>query len=744
MFRLNTPPSRYGFFISGVIFIFLVNPASKAADRNLPIEIPRIDAKIILDGFLNESIWEDIPVLELRSHWPEQGKRPVSHAEMRLAYDDNFLYLGAICHDGGKNRQAPTYKRDAWGMHMDQVAIVVDSYNDYENALVFVVTPTGSRIDVVLKNDLASSDYSLTWDGYWDAEVSRNDTAWSAEIRIPFSSLKFQSKADEVIMGITVYNYRAHGTVMDSWPEISDKWGFWSFAKPSQTQRVRFHAIDNAKPLYISPYVLGGWQQSNEINDVETAAITDNNAKFEAGLDIKYAVTDNLTLDLTVNTDFAQVEADDAQINLTRYSLFFPEKRRFFLERESNFNFSFGGFDQLFYSRRIGLVDDQLVRILGGARLVGRAGKWDIGIMNLQTGRKDDLPTENFGVYRTRRQVFNSQSYMGGIITSRIAEDGYYNIAYGLDGIFHVTGDEYFTYTLGQSIDQELNKKVSGFDASRISISWERRTFQGLSYQVDVDYGGRNYNPGMGFELRSDYSGLSANAGYGWLPGENSKLERINVNFSGEGYLNNADRTPESITLGPKFSFYYKNSMEFGGGTAYHREHLTDTFRLSDAAWMLPGTYNFEDIFLYYNTPQGKNIRFYTDVFAGGFFDGYRISAGASPSWNVSSHLELSGFYGYNYLWFGTRDQSYLAHIARFKILVSINTKLELSSYIQYNSAVEGSIINFRLRYNYRDGNDLYLVYNESGDLQRRKYDFNAPMATYRAILVKYVHTFRL
>lgn len=180
-----------------------------------------------------------------------------------------------------------------------------------------------------------------------------------------------------------------------------------------------------------------------------------------------------------------------------------------------------------------------------------------------------------------------------------------------------------------------------------------------------------------------------------------------------------------------------------GGSLSYFKENLIDTFYLTGGVYVKPGSFNFVGFNLYYNTPRSKSLRSTLNLNGGGFYDGTRISASIQPVWNISRFLELSGFYQYNKVTFRSRNQEFTAQVARFKILVTLNTKIEASSYVQYNSLSKSSIINFRLRYNPRDGNDLYLVYNENSDIGRRDYDFKVPLSTYRAVLIKYVHTFR-
>ena len=211
-------------------------------------------------------------------------------------------------------------------------------------------------------------------------------------------------------MGITLQRKVARKTERLVYPPVPSI-ANWAFLKPSLAQKIVLEGIHPQKPLYITPYGLSGLGQTFDLNEAGTSYPLENDAKGELGVDLKYGLTNNLTLDLSLNTDFAQVEADDQQVNLTRFSLFFPEKRQFFQERAGVFDFRTGGLSRLFHSRRIGLNDDgEPVRLLGGARLVGRAGRWDVGLLDMQTADSEALPSENFGVLRVRRQVFNAYS----------------------------------------------------------------------------------------------------------------------------------------------------------------------------------------------------------------------------------------------------------------------------------------------------------------------------------------------
>jgi hypothetical protein len=223
-------------------------------------------------------------------------------------------------------------------------------------------------------------------------------------------------------MGLICARYIAHKNELDIFPEIPPNWGESSHLRVSRSREIVFRGLRPKKPFYIAPYVIGGRQWEQVLNETGTAYKLKEDLpglrqlKLNGGLDIKYGLTNNLTLDITVNTDFAQVEADDEQINLSRFSLFFPEKRTFFQERSSVFTFDFERGSSLFYSRQIGLHEGEQVPIFGGARVTGMAGRWDIGFLDMQTQAIENLPSENFGILRLRRQVLNESSYLGGIL----------------------------------------------------------------------------------------------------------------------------------------------------------------------------------------------------------------------------------------------------------------------------------------------------------------------------------------
>ncbi|HQF99096.1 MAG TPA: DUF5916 domain-containing protein, partial [Candidatus Aminicenantes bacterium] len=512
------------------------NPQEESA---APYILPRVQGKVTLDGLSAEPAWKGIRALPVLVYTPNTGAEPSELTEILVAHDDDFLYVAGRLYDREPDKiQATSKKRDDMKLSNDWLGIVLDTFHDRENGLAFFTTPSGLRLDMTIFHD-ADGDFPVNqnWNTFWDVKTVRNREGWFAEMRIPLSSLRFQEVEGRVVMGLTAWRYIARKNETIIFPAIPPKWGFWGSFKPSRTREIVLEGVSSRKPLYVAPFILGGAGRSEELNEAETAYVGKNKLVGEAGLDVKLGLTNNLTLDLTVNTDFAQVEADDQQVNLTRFSLFFPEKRLFFQERASVFDFNFGDESSLFYSRRIGLHEGNLVRIYGGARLIGRIDSWDLGFLDMQTAAAEDLPSQNYGVLRVRRQVFNPNSWVGAMATSRIGADGAFNTAYGLDGIVKLFGDDYLSWNWAQTFATGKRNRLLSLDPAKVRINWQRRTVEGLAYNLDFSRAGDGYEPGLGFEFRSDYSRFGDRLLYGWLPGETSWLLRHSVFLDGFLYL---------------------------------------------------------------------------------------------------------------------------------------------------------------------------------------------------------------
>lgn len=723
--------------------------------------IERLTQPVVFDGIPDDEAWKSVEPLSFIMHAPVFGKEPTEQTVTRFAYDDKYLYCSAklLYKDPGM-MQSASLKRDYLGMGGDWFGVILDTYNDKENGLAFFISPDGLRFDATVLKDAVTQfpdqmPMNLSWNTFWDVKTASDGSGWSLEMRVPFSSLRFQELNGEVRMGLIVQRWIPAKNETDIFPAIPPNWGQTSAMKPSQAQEVVLRGIKPEKPIYIAPYVLAGYQSTNDLNGAGSAYSEAGKPKFEAGLDVKYGITNNLTMDLTVNTDFAQVESDDQQINLTRFSLYIPEKRTFFLERSSVFDFALGGYSNLFYSRRIGLSDDgDPIRIYGGARMTGRVGKWDLGVLDMQTAPltlknetgvyEDILPSENFGVLRLRRQVLNDNTYIGAMMTSRLGVDGTYNYAYGLDGIFKLFGNDYLDLKWSQSFENGV-KNESVADPTRIFALWERRSSKGLGYNLGFSHSGTNYNPGIGFQMMTDFESVRGGIKYGWLPGEKAKLYSHSPEFRFMYMTYVDDKSLMSLNYTAGWTFQTKTQWEWSANFVYNVESLRDSLELIEDELYIPqGRYEFVNFMGRLSTPMTQPLFTMLTTQIGPFFDGNRLSVNVEPTWNVSKHFELGVIYNFEKLDFGGRDLHIINNILGVKTLYMLDTKLSLSAYIQYNTSGKGIMTNLRLRYNPKEGNDLYLVFNEGRNTNLDREIPRLPVYSERSVLLKYTYTFNL
>jgi hypothetical protein len=564
-------------------------------------------------------------------------------------------------------------------------------------------------------------------------------------MRIPVSSLKFVEKDGRVVMGLIVIRWIPQHNGVYLFPPIPDTYGIWAMLKVSMGKDVVFPGLKSRKPLYLTPYALAGFSQLNELNDAETDYEYRREKKLDAGLDLKYGITSNLTMDVTLNTDFAQVEADDEQVNLTRFDLYFEEKRQFFLERASIFDFNTAGSTTMFYSRRIGLDDDgNIVPIIGGIRLIGRKNGWDAGFLNMQTMKSDSLPSENFGVLRVKKRILNQYSYVGGIYTSRLGLDGSFNQVYGLDGIFRVTGDEYLKLIYGQTFENGFENRPASLHNARYVMNWNRRRDVGLHYDLYLSGTGPEYNPGIGFQYREDYFAYGGMLNYTWTGRVSSPILKHGPQLMVFDWFSQSRGIREEVNLEAAYYIQFKNYLIMIAGPSYTYEQVFEPFELSDDAEVPAGKYEYIFFDGYLTTPLTRPFLVEMQAMAGGYYDGTFLSLSATPRWSVSSSFLVYGTYQYNRVDLPERDQRFISHIGRLKAELMFTTSLSASAFIQYNSAVNSIISNIRFRYNPREGNDLWLVYNEGTNTDLNREIPYSPRLSHRTIMLKYTYTFRL
>ena len=714
-----------------------------------PVPITRISETIEVDGVVNEPVWDTIDPVPLFIMSPVHGGEQTERTEIRLAHDDRYLYVSGRMYDSNPDGiRVNTFYRDIYSGD-DLLSFVVDSYNDYETALWFGANPAGVRYDRSVSNDAEFTGdlppFNQDWNAHWDVITMRNGEGWFAEFRIPFSTLGFQAQGDEVTMGITIYRYISRKNERQVYPPIGREWGRLAFMKPSQTQRMTLREVRPTSPVHVTPYVLGGLSQTPVLREPADAAAfwaTERDRTAEPGVDLKYSPSSNLAIDVTVNTDFAQVEADDQQINLTRFSLFFPEKRQFFQERSSTFDFGTGGFtDRVFFSRRVGLEGGELVRIYGGARVVGRLGGLDYGLLNMQTAPAAGRSGENVGVMRVKQQVFNPFSFVGGILATRIGANGQDNVAYGVDAQIRPLGNEWVTLTWAQTFDEAVNER-NPLDAGLFRARWERRTDRGLSYNLYYRRVGPDYTPRLGFQLRRDFTLFGGEVGHTWLQGPSASLNTVTLSVMGENYYRNADITPESRSIRPEVEFAFKSGSSIAVYSNTQFEDIRIPFRITGLS-IPTGEYWFQEAGIDWMLPRAAIFRGDIRASVGSFYDGRRVGLIFNPTWSASRYLEIGGGYEINRIEFPDRGEARTTQLGRVKLSFALNRSISLSTFAQYNNLDKQTSINARFRYHFREGTDLWIVYNEGLNFERdRGFDPRLPWSAGRNVMIKYSHTF--
>ena len=729
-----------------VIMILAILTFQLAFSADDLFTLNRLSSPINFDGKVDEEVWQSIEPLPLIMGYPDFKGTMTEETEIRIAYDENYVYVSGVNYDSNASKiMANTKKRDAMIPSTSYFGIIIDSFNDKENACAFFTTPTGIRMDAQVINDgLGRNPVNVSWNNFWDVKTSQDEKGWYAEMRIPFTSLPFSPQGDQVTMGMTVWRYIARKGEMHIFPEVSPDYGDWSTWRPSLTQEVEMTGVKTSKPLYITPYVLGGLVQKNDLSEAGNGYVLDNNFRQELGLDIKYGINNNWNLDLSINTDFAQVEVDDQQVNLSRFSLFFPEKRLFFQERSGVFNFNMDRTNQLFYSRRIGLDSDgNQQRILGGARVVGRSGLWDFGVINMQTHDNDVQDGENFTVLRAKSQIFNPTSDAGILITNRVGIDGSYNTAYGLDASINFSGQDFLNIRWAQTFDGDVeNNTPFSLDPSFLKIWLTRNVNRGFSYGLSGSFAGKNFNPGLGFQQRENYLRFGNRTQYTFAP-ENSKIFRHGFDSGGVAHWNKETKEIESLSWRMGWNIFWNNNMSLRASYRPRIENLPESFDLSDEVTIPAGRHDFGSTQIEFTSP-GTNSFFTSIGFeTGTLYDGDYSKIEIAPNWAVNSSLELTATYEYNNADYEQRNQYFRAHLLGIKALYMFSTSTSVAAFVQYNSLDATYGGNFRFRYNPSEGNDLYIVYNDDLNIRRDRFEPELPFSNQRQILVKYSYTFR-
>lgn len=740
-----------------VLFLATVLAKSLAQDSlKAPaiLHLPRWQGSFLLDGLSNEAHWQNVPSLPFFVLEPVWGQAASEKTELKIAYDDRYLYVA------GRNYERDPSKivsrnlvRDGWRGD-DWCTLHLDTRFDRQNALVFSMYPLGSRYDMSVSNDaveLGNSTFNSSFNMIWEGKAAQNQEGWFYEMRIPLDNLRFKPDSlGDVHMAISSTRTIQHRQEFHQFPRVPQN-AIDPIMKPSLKQEVVLSGLKQPRLLWITPYALGGYQRNSALNSSETAYEMTFERSAQVGFDLKYGLSPQLTLDLSVNPDFAQVEADNQQVNLTRFSVFFPERRLFFQEQAGLFEFNLGGSAQLFYSRRIGINDGQLSPILGGVRITGKLHPTlDLGVLNMQTARStlDDgqkVASENFSILRLRQRVFNPRSFIGTMFTSRISADRQ-NFAVGTDGLINIKGDQYLFFGLANTFGQTQNQSTQlRLDASRAFASWELRRTDRWFYNLKYSYSGQNFQPEAGFVDRSNVHNIQTALRYGRFAKERKGVFQYQsyTALLSDIYFNARTGRLESLELGSGWRGNTFKGLRWFAHLAINNEYLVDSLDLGNGLVFQPGDYHFPSLWTSFTPPNFKDLFMSISLSGGRFYYGNRVSVGFSPTWNLGKHLALEAKYNLDYLHFPKRKDTRYIHLALLRVNYALDLHFSASFNLQYNSNVKQFLTNARLRYNFSDGHDLYLVYNENLWTELETESLTRPRSDGQTFLLKYSITLK-
>ena len=706
---------------------------------------------LAVDGRLDEAVYAAVaPFSGFIQQLPDEGEPASERTEAWVFYDDEHVYVAARLWESVPEAQwiANTLQRDSTQiLDNDRFQVAFDTFYDRRNGVAFQVTPIGGFFDYEISDE---GSPNRDWNAVWDVEVGRFDGGWTTELRIPFKSLRYRPGGVQIWglqMGrrIRRRNEASHLTAVP----ISVGPGMFRLSQAATL--VGIEVPPSVTRLDVKPYGIG-----TSATDLTASPPFTNRGDGDAGVDAKWGVTQNLTADLTYNTDFAQVEVDEQQVNLTRFNLFFPEKREFFLEGRGIFDFASGpgvlggnsqgggrvsgpGSEQpadvptLFFSRRIGLEDGQTVPIRGGGRLTGKVGAFTVGALNMQAGDagRGGAPATNFTVVRLKRDVLR-RSRIGGIYTRRStarAGDGA-NEAYGLDAAFsfhdNVTFNGYYARTRTPDFAGDETSYQAAF------------TYDGDLYAVQVDHllVGDSFNPEVGFMRRDDFRRTFAAAQYSPRPA----IEAVRQ-FTWGGsldYIENGAGQLETRAAQLRFTTEFESSDEINVDFLRSYELLVEPFDITPDVTIPVGGYGFRDLFVSYLMGQQRRLSGTVFVQRGGFYDGEITAFGYRQArLEVTRKLTIEPAVQINRI--ELPNGPFTATLGSTRVTHTFTPRMFFSGLVQYNSTAAALGTNLRFRWEYQPGSELFVVYNDQRDTALRR----TPLLETRALIVKVTRLFR-
>jgi len=675
----------------------------------------KINTKITFDGELKEPEWHKAThITNFTQRDLNYGEPITEKTEVAVLYDVNTLYIGVWCYMNDMSKLvAKNMKRDFFFWSDDNFQIMISPYNDNRIGYLFVTNPNGARADIQI---YGAEDYNRDWNGIWDVKTTVTDKGWFAEIYIPFSTLQFKND--------TVLNW-ALNFERDIVSENEQAlWQGWSrdYSITSMTNAGHLININNiayAKKFELKPFVLAGWQHKKGEG---------NNYPAKVGGDLNISLSPTLKLNLTSYTDFAQVESDRIPVNLSRFSIYYPEKRQFFLEGVNYYSYELGDRNSAFYTREIGIENGQQLSIIAGARIFGKIGKNNIGFLNIQEAKLDTIPTTNNTVLRYKRDI-GEQSYIGGIFTNKINRYGS-NQVIGVDAAYRTSK---FLKNKNLTIGAKLT-------ASTENLEFNKNAF---TYRIYADYPNdlidnfmavgtmkKGFNPELGYIRRSNYDS------YSWYfrlsPRVLTKYGVKRLLLKPWGFtVYNTHTTGELESFSNEtrpLGAVFKSGERFEVNLIQHYDRIDEHFYLTDSIFIPIGKYTMYKYELQFETYRARRI--WVELFYnwGDFYTGNKKTFSSSLGVNINKHLNINGEYTFNIV--DLPNGSFNTNEIACYLNYAFTTKLNLLLFSQYNDLDDVMLYNFRLHWIPKIGSDLYFVYNIGYNEPIKQVEFIKPQTT--------------
>ena len=699
-----------------------VAPEVVSRDRQgqATVRATRLRAPLQIDGRLDEPVYETVQfITDFIQQLPDEGALGSERTEAWVLFDDDNIYISARCYDTAPPSEwvANEMRRDVIQLRQnDSFSLMLDTFYDRRNGLAFLVTPIGGFSDFAISNE--GGRVNTDWNTIWDSRTARFDGGWTVEIQIPFKSLRYRPTSTQVwgIQLRRIIRRRTEASYLTPVPISAARGnsviaGLWRVSQAGSL--VGIEVPSGSRKIEIKPYGIGG-----VTTDIDVDPPTRNALDGQFGLDVKYGVTQNLTADFTYNTDFAQVEVDEQQVNLTRFSLFFPEKREFFLEARGNFDFARGaglggtGAPTLFFSRRIGLQGGDVVPILAGGRLTGKIGAFDVGALNIQTGNEllSGAQTTNFTVLRVKRDILR-RSTIGGIFTNRsvsLLGDGS-NQVYGIDGRFAFFDD----LTLLGYVARTRTADRPGRDASYLA----QADYAGDRYGVNLAHLviEDNFNPEVGFVRRDNIRRTTASGRFSPRPSSIDWVRRFSLSADLDYTQSADDRVLETRQQDVAFEVQLENSDRFTVSATDRYELLRQPFTIAPGVVVPVGGYGFRSVLVGYAFGQQRPVSGLIAVGTGELWNGditvVELGRGrveVTPQLSVEPSLSLN--------WVELPEGNFTTGLSRVRVSYTVSPRMFFSGLLQHNSSGNTFSTNVRLRWEYSPGSELFVVYTEDRD----------------------------